>query len=118
MNRHVVAHGDHAALGIEDRARVVAALLDIRRNRCAPKSRTHLFRYRMDAALKDSQSYRVNRRFVLRHPCVSHECTSMIRFSSASTCNRSPGGRMVAELYSAMIAGPQNESPGRSAWRS
>ena len=43
MHRHVIAHGDDLACGIEDGAGVVAALFDIGREGSAAQGGSHLF---------------------------------------------------------------------------
>jgi hypothetical protein len=43
MHRHVIAHGQGVAGGIEERAGVIATLLDVGRERGAAQGRAHLF---------------------------------------------------------------------------
>ncbi len=43
MHRHVVAHGDHLAAAVEDRAGIVATLFDVGRERGATQRCAHLF---------------------------------------------------------------------------
>jgi hypothetical protein len=80
MHRHVVAHGNDPALRIKDCAGVIAALDDIGRDRSAAQRGSHLFGNRMHGALKNRQSDRIGNSGRYRH-----QCTSMIRLSSAST---------------------------------
>ena len=80
MHRHMIAHGNDPSLRIEDRAGVIAALDDIGRDRGAAKRRAHLFGNRMHGALKNRQSDRIGDFGRYRH-----QCTSIIRLSSAST---------------------------------
>jgi hypothetical protein len=110
MHGHVVAHGDDTLVAVEECARVVAALLDVGRDRRAPQRSAHLFCDGMNAALKDCEFDGVDG--------GAHACTSMTRLPKVSTCRRSPGGRMVAELYSEMMAGPAKASPACSRSRS
>src|ERR1700723_3856232 len=112
MDRHVIAHRNHPLLAVKQRARIVPPFLDIRRDGGAPQRGAHLFSDRVNAALKDRQR---NRNVVV--VVGLHQCTSMRRLLSPSTRSTSPGGRTVAELYSEMMAGPANVSPGRSNGR-
>src|ERR1700733_7998442 len=109
VDRHVVAHGNDSSLRIKYGAGVIAALDDVGRNGSAAKGRAHFFGNRMHGALKNRQSNGIGDS---GRGC--HQCTSIIRLSSASTRSVSPGGRMVAELYSVIIAGPREESPATS----
>jgi len=43
VHRHVIAHGDDLAFGIEDGAGVVTPLFDIGRERCAAQGGSHFF---------------------------------------------------------------------------
>jgi hypothetical protein len=43
MNRHVIAHGNDLACGIEDSTGVVAALFDVGRERSSAQGGSHLF---------------------------------------------------------------------------
>ena len=52
---HVIAHGDRLRLGVEDAAGVVAALLDVRRERGPPQNRSHLFGDRMEEVFQNFQ---------------------------------------------------------------
>ena len=60
MHRHVIAHGDHPCLAVEDRAGIVAPLLDVGRERGAPQGRAHLLGNGMHGALKDRQLHRID----------------------------------------------------------
>jgi len=60
MNRHMIAHGYDLAGSVEDGAGVVAAFLDVWRERGAAKRSSHLFRNGMDGALEDSDLDRIN----------------------------------------------------------
>ena len=60
MHRHVIAHGDHSGLAVEDRAGIVAPLLDVRRKRGAAQRSAHLLGNRMHGALKDRQFDRID----------------------------------------------------------
>ena len=112
MHRHVVAHRDNPCLAVEDRAGVVAAFLDVGGKRRAAQRSTHLFRDRMDSAAKDGE-------FDWIGGANAHAPapTAITRFSKASTLAREPGGTIVAEVYSVIIAGPYTISPGWSCSR-
>ena len=51
--RHVVADRDRGPRGVEERARVVLTLLDVRRERRAFQSGAHFFRQRSEEMSKD-----------------------------------------------------------------
>ena len=59
MDRHVIAHGNHPRLAIENGTGIVAPFLDVRRKRGAPQGRTHLLGNGMHRALKDCQLDRI-----------------------------------------------------------
>ena len=59
VHRHVIAHGDNLARGIEDGARVVAALFDVGRKRRAAQRGSHLFRDRVVQVLEDLEFDRI-----------------------------------------------------------
>ena len=109
MHRHVIAHGNHPRLGIEDGAGVVAPLFYIWRESRAPQGRTHLLGNGVDRALKDRQLYGISSGKGHAHSSAAIEMT---RFPKPSTCAQQPGGNAVAEVYSVIIAGPWMESPG------
>src|ERR1044072_9314419 len=48
MHRHVIALRDHAALRIEDSARIIASLFDVGRERGATQRDAHLICYRSE----------------------------------------------------------------------
>src|SRR5271155_1129377 len=108
MHRHVIALRNHLPHAIENRARIISPLLDIRRVCGTPQRRTHLFCNRMRRALKDRYIDRADR---------SHAVTSMIKLPYASTNTESRGGTTVVALYSVMIAGPVKQSPARKRSR-
>ena len=112
VNGHVVAHGDDALMAVEEGAGVVAALLDVGRDGGAAEGGAHLFGDGVDGALEDGEFDGTNGGGT--YGGLVHACTSITRFRKASTRRTSPGGRMVAELYSEMMAGPAKVSP---AWR-
>ena len=114
MHGHVVAHGNHARLAIEDGAGVVAALLDIGRERGAAQGSAHLLGNGMHGALKDRQ---LNRIGCPRHHARSSPARVMTRFPNVSTRADAPGGSTVAAVYSVIIAGPRITSPGRKPSR-
>ncbi len=109
MHRHVIAHGDHPRLAIEDGAGIVAPLLDVGRERGAPQGRAHLLGDGMHRALKDRQFYRIGSG---KGHARSSSAIEMTRFPKPSTCAQQPGGNAVAEVYSVIIAGPWIASPG------
>ena len=53
MHWHVIAHRDHLARAVEHRARIIATLFDIRRERSSTQRRTHLFGDRVKDVLKN-----------------------------------------------------------------
>ena len=59
MHRHVIAHGDDLTRGIEDGARVVAALFDIGRKGGAAQRRSHLFGDGVVEVLEDFEFDRI-----------------------------------------------------------
>src|ERR1700733_1899234 len=109
MDWHVIAHRNHSLFAVEQRARIVPPFLDIRRNGSPPQRGAHLFCDRVNAALKNRQRNRIA--VVVDR---LHQWTSITRLLSPSTRSTSPGGKTVAELYSEIMAGPANVSPGRS----
>ena len=60
MHRHVIAHGDDLARGVEHGAGVVAALLDIGRERSAAQRRAHLLGDGVVEVLEDFEFDRIS----------------------------------------------------------
>ena len=111
MHRHVVAHGDDFAAAIEYSAGVVAALLDVGRERGASQGRAHFLGDRVHGALKDGELDRIAG---VRNHARTPSSTAITRFPKPSTCALEPGGNSVAAVYSVIIAGPDIRSPGTS----
>ena len=109
MHRHVIAHGDHPRLGIEDGARVVSPFLYVGRESRAPQGCTHLLGNGVHRALKDRQFDGIGSR---KAHARSSSAMEMTRLPTPSTCAQQPGGNAVAEVYSVIIAGPWMASPG------
>ena len=59
VHRHVVAHGDHSGLAIEDRARIIAPFANVGRKRRTAQRRAHLLGDRMHHTLKDREVDRI-----------------------------------------------------------
>ena len=59
MDRHVFALSDRAPGSIEQRARVIASLLDVGRERRTAQGHSHLLRYRIEQVAEDLEGYRV-----------------------------------------------------------
>ncbi len=53
MHRHVIAHRDDFAVGVEERTRIIATLFYVRRERGPSKRGAHFFRNGMKNTLKD-----------------------------------------------------------------
>ena len=100
-------------LAIEDRAGIVAALLDIGRERGAPQRRAHLLRDGVHGALKDREFDRI----ACRRHALHLFADGMTRLPKPSTARMHSGGSTVAAVYSVIIAGPWIVSPGMSASR-
>ncbi len=62
MHRHVVAHGDHMAVGVKHSAGVIPALFYVGRECRAAQGRAHFFGDRMKNVLEDFQFDRVTPR--------------------------------------------------------
>jgi hypothetical protein len=59
VNGHVVAHGDNLSFAIENCARIIAALLDIRRESSAAERRPHLLGDRVKDAFENFEFDRI-----------------------------------------------------------
>jgi len=68
VHRHVIAHGDDLACGIEDGAGVVAALFDVGREGSAAQRGSHFFGDGVVEVLEDLEFDRITH--------VGDECTS------------------------------------------
>ena len=77
-------------------------LFDVRREAAAPEDDAHLVRDRGEPVMEDRESDRVDRR--------AHRV--ILKFDSASTTVRHPGGTRTVELYSRSNAGPGTTAPG------
>src|SRR5580698_1673625 len=81
--RHVVSHGDDAALAVEHCAGIIATLLDIWRKRGPAQCGAHFLGNRMHCALEDRKFHRIN---FLRTHARSLSPIEMMRFPKLSTC--------------------------------
>ena len=59
MHRHVIAHGNHFARAVKDRAGIIAAFFDVGRKCGAAQGRAHLFRNGVEEAFEDFQFNRI-----------------------------------------------------------
>ena len=66
MHGHVVALGNHVAVMVEDRARVIAPFFDVRRKRRPPQRRAHLLGDRVIDVLENFQLNRISSRHTRR----------------------------------------------------
>jgi len=61
MHWHVVAHRDHFAIAVENRAGIIAPFLDVGRKCRAPQGRAHLLSDGVVEVLEDFQFHRIAR---------------------------------------------------------
>ena len=59
MHGHVIAHGEHVAGRVKERAGVIATLLDVGRERGAAQRCAHLFGHRVKEMLEDFELDRI-----------------------------------------------------------
>ena len=97
---------DHLAARVEQRARRIAPLLDVRRVRGPYEQRTHLIAGRAQPADDEAQLDRIE--------AAAHDRVSSI-VPSARTRPRQPGVIRSVASGSAQIAGPSTRSPGAGA---
>ena len=103
MHRHVRRVRHHPPTRIEDRAREVVPLLDVRREAAAAEDDAHLVGDRGEPVVEHGERDRIQ-------PPRAHRVS--LRFDSASTTARHPGATRMVELYSRRSAGPRSTVPG------
>src|SRR5258706_6627767 len=108
MHRHVIAHRKTFCSSVEHGTGIVAAFLDVGRERRAAQRRSHFLGDRVKQVLKDLQASGIER----------HRRGSKIMFPYGSTRPVQRGGITVVALYSVTTAGPEIRFPSCSLARS
>ena len=109
----VAALRDQPPLGVGERRRQVARLLQERRARRAHDDHAHLLGDRVERAAHDLEGDGMD----LRRRARLHRPVSMTRLPSRSAAHRWPGATSVVDHSSSMRAGPRTARPGTSRAR-